>query len=196
MKIQMIKTTIASCLTASLFIAPIAMAEKPAQEDIDMSKKVIKQFMGDLKGELVTAMKAGGPLNAIQACNTKAKVIAQQASEKNQISVGRTSLKLRSSANKPDAWESQVLADFDKRQAAGEDVKKMAYAEVVTNDKGEKHFRFMKAIPVGKPCLTCHGDKVKPEVLNKITEYYPEDQATGYQLGQVRGAFTIGKKLK
>jgi len=186
---------ITSCLLASITSAPFAFAEKPAQADIDMSKKIVKQFMGELKGELMSAMKKGGPINALQVCNTKAKVITQQVADEHQMDVGRTSLKLRSPANAPDAWEAKVLADFEKRKASGEDVKPMAYAEVVEADGG-KQFRFMKAIPVAKPCLTCHGDKVKPEVLTKISELYPQDKAIGYQLGQVRGAFTITKNLK
>jgi hypothetical protein len=36
---------------------------------------------------------------------------------------------------------------------------------------------------------------VKPEVLAVIRKHYPEDQATGFKLGQLRGAFTLKKPL-
>jgi len=189
------KQLVAACILASLSYNQYALAEQPAQADIDASHKIVKQFMGNLKGELMAAMKAGGPINAVKVCNVKAKVITQNESEKNNMKVGRTSLKLRSAANTPDTWETKVLQDFEKRKAAGEPVKPMEYAEVVNNN-GVKQFRYMKAIPVAKPCLNCHGEKVKKEVLNKISTLYPTDKATGYKLGDVRGAFTITKNLK
>jgi len=80
------------CVLTSLSLSQIAFAEQAAQEDIDVSHKIVKQFMGNLKGELMSAMKAGGPINAVKVCNTKAKVITQKASEQNKMEVGRTSL--------------------------------------------------------------------------------------------------------
>lgn len=72
---------------------------------------------------------------------------------------------------------------------------KMGFSEVVEND-GKKQLRFMKALPTGSVCLNCHGSNIKPEVQAKITELYPEDKATGYQEGQVRGAIVVLKTLK
>jgi hypothetical protein len=34
------------------------------------------------------------------------------------------------------------------------------------------------------------------EVKKKIQMHYPHDKATGYSLGQVRGAFSLSKTLK
>jgi hypothetical protein len=51
----------------------------------------------------------------------------------------------------------------------------------------------MKAIPVGQVCLTCHGSDIAPELRTEINTYYPEDMATGFELGELRGAFTITK---
>ena len=66
----------------------------------------------------------------------------------------------------------------------------MAYAEVV-----DKEFRFMKAIPPGAVCLKCHGTDLSPEVTAKMTELYPQDKATGYKEGDLRGAFVVVKQL-
>jgi len=186
---------ITSCMIASLSFSHSIFAEQPDKVDIDLSHKIVKQFMGKLKGELMTAMKAGGPINALQVCNTKAVVITQNVSNEHKMDIGRTSLKLRNPINTADSWESKILNDFEKRKAAGEAVKPMEYAEVVDNN-GTKQFRYMKAIPVAKPCLNCHGENVKPGVLSKISELYPTDKATGYKLGDIRGAFTITKNIK
>jgi hypothetical protein len=70
----------------------------------------------------------------------------------------------------------------------------MAYAERVEAN-GTKTFRFMKAIPTAELCLACHGKDLAPEVAAEIAESYPDDQATGFALGDIRGAFTLSKPL-
>jgi len=162
------------------------------------SKQVVKEFFGKLKGELQSAMKEGGPVHAIQVCNTIAPAVAQELSDKHGMRVARTSLKLRNQENAPDAWEQKVLEQFEARRAKGENPAKMAYSEVV-EENGQKRFRFMKAIgmpPLDQmPCLKCHGEEIADPVKAKLDELYPDDQARGYKPGQIRGAFTLSKPL-
>lgn len=163
------------------------------------SKAVVQQFFGKLKGELQSAMKEGGPLNAIEVCNKVAPSLAQAESERTGWDVGRTSLKTRNPANAPDEWETAVLKKFEERAAAGESADEMAFFEVVEKD-GKKAFRFMKAIgmpPLDKmPCLKCHGEEIDPKVAAKLDELYPNDMARGYKPGQIRGAFTITQPME
>jgi len=160
------------------------------------SRAVIKQFFGSLKGELVGALKAGGPVNALGVCNVKAPEIAEYHSKTKGWDVARTSLKVRNPANAADSWETQVLNSFEDRKAKGEDVTKMDYAEIVQNADGKKEFRYMKAIPTAqKPCLACHGGKLSSEVVAKLDDLYPEDKARGYKAGDIRGAFTIRQPM-
>ncbi len=52
--------------------------------------------------------------------------------------------------------------------------------------------KFLRAIYVGSPlCLNCHGTDIKPRVKEKLDELYPEDEATGFSLGDLRGAFVV-----
>ena len=174
-----------------------AMAEAqgtPEQERAAKSKAVVHEFAGKLKGELKSALKNGGPLNAIQVCNNVAPSIAKELSSKYGWEIARTSLKTRNSNNAPDAWETKVLNDFEQRKANGEKVKEIAYSEVV-EENGTKVFRFMKAIPTSKECLQCHGEKIDPQVAAKLDELYPNDQARGYKKGDLRGAFTIKQPM-
>ncbi|MCK4866218.1 MAG: DUF3365 domain-containing protein [Gammaproteobacteria bacterium] len=154
----------------------------------------IKEFAGKLKGEMKSAMKSGGPVAAIQVCSDKAPGIAQAVGSKYQIKIARTSLKLRNPENAPDAWEQNVLTQFEERKKKGEDVKKMAYADIVDMD-GKKVFRMMKAIPTGQVCLKCHADKINSKVEAKLKSLYPTDKARGFKLGDIRGAITIIKEL-
>jgi len=167
-----------------------ASADDVLKQRAQKSKMVVKEFMGQLKAELQMAMKAGGPLNAIDVCNKKAPVIAKNLSDKYGWKVARTSLKTRNASNAPDDWESKVLNTFEQRKARGEDVKPMAYFEVV-EPGGRKYFRFMKAIPTAEVCLKCHGENIAPAVKTRLKQSYPDDMATGFKLGDIRGAFTI-----
>ena len=180
-------------LSSTLYCSSV-YATSIDKERVQSSKAVVKEFMGQLKGELQSAMKAGGPVNAISVCQEKAPEIAKNLSEKNGWKVARTSLKTRNPANAPDAWETSVLEKFEARKKSGESVKPMAYFQQVDTQNG-KAFRFMKAIPTGKVCLACHGENIDPKVAAKLKETYPDDKATGYKLGDVRGAFTITQPL-
>ena len=189
------KTIITTILTLGLTV-PAVQAGSHTENLVAESRGVVKAFFGQLKGELVGGIKAGGPAHAISVCNVKAAPIAMQLSKEKGMDVARTSLKLRNPNNKPDAWEEAVLKKFEERKAAGEDVKKMEFSEIVESD-GKKVFRYMKAIPTAqKPCLACHGGKIKAEVAAVLDKLYPDDKARGYNAGDIRGAFTISKTLK
>ena len=87
-----------------------------------------------------------------------------------------------------------MLTSFASRAAAGEDLTKIEQTEVVERD-GQRTFRFMKAIPTAELCVTCHGASLKPEIQVRLKELYPTDQATGFAVGDLRGAFTLRKRL-
>jgi hypothetical protein len=161
------------------------------------AQKAIKMLGKSLIGELKTAMKKGGPIEAIEVCSTKAAKIEGKITSKSGWSVGRTSLKFRSSDNEPSQWERKILKSFAKRKVAGESLKKMDHLEIVEKD-GKKEARYMKAIgiPEDKPCLKCHGSKIDSKVMAKIKKAYPLDKAIDYKTGDLRGAFSLSKTLK
>lgn len=164
--------------------------------DVNQARDLVKEFAGQLQPALGAAMKAGGPVNALGVCQTKAPEIAQSLSDRSGWDVKRVSLKNRSADAEPDSWEIKVLKRFDQERAEGADPAAMEYSEVV-QDKGQKTFRYMKAIAIGEgqPCLHCHGVNLNADVKKRLGELYPHDKATGYQVGQVRGAFSFQKHL-
>ncbi len=139
-------------------------------------------------------MKEGGPAKAIAVCNEKALRIADKISLERGWRVGRTSLKYRNPANAPDAWERSVLLQFAKRRAAGENPARMEFSGIVKKN-GRQEFRYMKAIPTAAICLKCHGRHIAPAIENEIHKLYPDDLATGFKLGDIRGAFTITEPI-
>jgi hypothetical protein len=104
--------------------------------------------------------------------------------------IARTSLKVRNTNNTPDKWESTVLAQFEQRKAAGEDVATMEYSAMVQSDD-KTVYRYMKPIPTAGGCLVCHGENISGNIADKINALYPHDQATGFSVGDIRGAFSL-----
>ena len=159
------------------------------------AKALSQSFAGQLKQHLQRGMKAGGPLAALDVCNVQAPAISQAVGKTAGWKVGRTSLQARNEENRPDRWELATLLEFEKQKALGTDITKMEYSAIINTDKGSV-FRYMKAIPTGGICLTCHGDNVQSEVQEKIHALYPADQALGFAVGDIRGAFTLSKQLE
>ena len=158
------------------------------------SRMVVKHFAGKLKGELLETLKNSGLINAISVCSKNAPMIADSISQEKGWKVGRVSLRYRNPGNEPDIWEFTTLMAFMERLVRGEDIASMEHHEIL--NEGEKQvFRYMKAIPVGKPCLNCHGKQIGPTLKAKLTELYPEDQAIGYSLGEIIGAFSISQPM-
>lgn len=174
-------------------IAPAAGPAAPVDKAAltGQAKAAAQALGGALKAELEVAMKTGGPVAAMSVCQIKAPELAKAISAEQGMTVKRVSLKNRNPVmGAANAWQSKVLNDFEARKAAGEDAATLTYAEVVDHE-----FRFMKAIPTAAVCLGCHGTNLSPAVSAKLTELYPQDKATGYKEGDLRGAFVVVKNL-
>lgn len=189
---------IAIVLLASIIVAGSDPASRAWAEDGDAvtrSRAVIKDLSETLRSELLSGMKAGGPVAALGVCKTVAGDLAAEASKRHGLQVGRTSLRVRNPANAPDEFERRVLEDFLTKAKAGADVAALEHFEIV--EEGNRSFRFMKAIPMAaQPCTACHGSSIEPEVMAAIKSLYPDDQATGFEAGELRGAFSVSGSAK
>lgn len=183
-------------LLSGLTLSQASNAEATSSANLEQEGKgVIKALAMRLGRELKTTAKSEGLPAAIKVCNTQAQPITDQVSQNKNWEIARTSFKLRNPNNAPDAWERRVLEYFATQEGLGADLKKLAYSEVVTDESGRQVFRMMKAIPVSKQCLACHGDQLKPGIKATLNELYPYDAATGFKAGDLRGAFTLKKML-
>jgi len=177
--------SLACCLALSL----------PAQAEstdplVAQGMALIVPFQQQLMATVKAARDSGGPQRAVQACQELAPQITHEHSG-GSWQIGRTALRVRNPDNAPDAWERKVLEQFRQRAAAGEQLEQMRYAERVGGE-----LRLMKAIPTAEACLACHGHAVEPELAALIDQYYPEDQARGFEVGDLRGAFTLRRAVK
>ncbi len=158
------------------------------------AKAAIRDLAMTLQAELKSAMQTGGPAAAIAVCNTQAMPISAKVAADHGMILSRVSLKNRNPANTPNPWQATVLQDFEQRRSQGEDIDKLTWSETVEVD-GAQEFRFMKAIPTGGVCLACHGTQISPELSQMLAKLYPNDLATGFDEGAIRGAFVVTKTL-
>ena len=182
---------IVTALVVVLGAATIAAAEPvPETAWIDQSRQLTMQLGGQLKGELTKAIADGGPIAAIDVCYTRAPEIAAQLSKSSGARVGRTALRVRNPSNAADGIERSVLEQFATDLGSGPMDRPLEVAfEIRRGDAVER--RYMRAIPTDALCLTCHGKTLAPDLAAAIARSYPGDQATGFELGQLRGAFSV-----
>lgn len=157
------------------------------------ARKVAMSLPPRLLATLQKEMSKAGPEGAIPVCRDMAPKMAGKILQETGWKVKRVSLKPRNEARAiPDDWEKAALEDFDKRAAAGESPAQLEKGETVGNE-----YRYVKALPVKPLCLACHGtaDQISPAVKSVLDELYPNDRATGYVEGQIRGAISVRKPL-
>ncbi|TRZ90162.1 MAG: DUF3365 domain-containing protein [Rhodocyclaceae bacterium] len=180
--------------TALLLLATHCYADDTAL--VAETKKTALEIPPKLLAMLQDEIGKGSFDGAIAACREKAPKMAAAASQATGWEIRRVSLKNRNPKAIPDDWERAALEDFDRRAATGESPATLEKAEIVGAD-GKRTLRFMKALPTQQLCLSCHGkqDQLAPEVKARLSEIYPNDQATGYSEGQIRGALTVKRPL-
>ncbi|SDG33855.1 Protein of unknown function [Limimonas halophila] len=170
-------------------------AKQPSAAQLKEARQLATEFFSDLKGELQKAIAEGGPTHAVEVCARVAPGIAGELSTHSGWAVGRTALKVRNPRNSPSVRERAVLMAFKQRVEAGEPMKTMESAAVI-EEGGRRYLHYMKAIPTKGVCLTCHGETLSPALKKAIDAEYPADAATGFELGELRGAFTFVKPLE
>ena len=163
---------------------------------IDDARRVASSVPPKLLAVLTEEISRGGPESAIAVCRDKAPELAKAASEQTGWQVRRVSLRERNPKAVPDAWELAALQEFDRRLAAQEPASKLEKSEL-TQEGGQNVQRYIRALPTAKLCLECHGsaEQISPAVAARLKTLYPADQATGYSVGQLRGAITLRKAV-
>lgn len=178
---------------AIFFLALAASSAEPV-DPLAEARALVAQYSRVLESALLAAMERGGPTHAIEVCSVEARAIAARLSRAGGWQIGRTSLKVRNPANRPDGWERRVLQEFERRRAEGVAPEALERLATVAGAEGER-LRYMRAIPTGGLCLACHGEHLAPEVAATLKRLYPEDRARGFRPGDLRGAFTLSRPL-
>jgi hypothetical protein len=142
------------------------------------------EMLAPFKLALMAALSEGleqGPEEALHVCQVRAPELADEASGAG-VRVGRTSHRVRNPANAPEPWMQPLLdAYLAEPEEAGPRVVALGGGRV----------GYVEPIFVQPMCLTCHGDVLAPDVVLRIAELYPEDEAVGFAPGDLRGLFWV-----
>lgn len=135
-----------------------------------------------LLANVMQAMKSGGPGFAVTFCNEKAMPLTDSLAKAHNCLIQRVSDKYRNPSNKLSETDAEVFKAM-----------KASLKPVLLSENG--YLIYYKPIKIPMPaCLTCHGTEGK-ELDAKTTEIirqkYPNDLATGYKEGDLRGMWKI-----
>lgn len=184
-------------LTLPLLLAALpALAQDIAALTAD-TKKTVLPVVPKVVAAMQEAVATQGVAGAIPVCKETAPALIKEKRQETGWDIRRVSLKTRNAERAtPDLWEARQLADFNIRAARGEKPETLEKSEIVSID-GKPVFRYMKALPAADVCLKCHGPlgELEAGLKASLAESYPHDQATGYSMGQIRGALTVKRPL-
>ena len=167
----------ARCLLIVGLVASQTLADDSAH---GRGGELLMPFKQQLKQALLAGL-AQGPDKAIAACKVEAPRIATELSV-DGILLGRSSHRLRNPVNEAPAWVAPVL---DGYVATAGDL------EPVSVSLAEGRAGYVEPILMQPLCLTCHGDVQDPALVERIEADYPQDRATGFEAGELRGVFWI-----
>ncbi|MCP9767121.1 DUF3365 domain-containing protein [Lacihabitans sp. LS3-19] len=154
---------------------------------LDLGKNISSTTQAVLGKNLMNAMAKGGPEYALEFCNSKAYPLTDSMALVHKTSIKRVSDKARNPLNQANRLEKSIIVSVKEQLKNGESPKSeirevkgkmVAYYPIVTNAM----------------CLQCHGkvnQTVQQKTFDKINDYYPKDQALGYDVNQLRGLWVV-----
>jgi hypothetical protein len=112
-------------------------------------------------------------------CKLSAPAIAAAVGKEHGVRIGRTALKLRNPDNAAPDWAIGYV------NGDGGTPVQLAWPD--------GRFAALLPIRLKQGCLGCHGaeDAIQPPVAKALAELYPNDSATGFKAGDLRGWFWI-----
>ncbi|KAF1695273.1 Tll0287-like domain-containing protein [Pseudoxanthomonas koreensis] len=184
----------AAAATASDAGTPTPAAPVAADNDAGLARAsaAAMAFSSQLRSELLAAMAAGGPVAAVDVCHTRAPRIAGMVMTEHGVQLGRVALpgRNRNPAQAADDWRLATLQVFQQAVDAGAPAAEQV--SVVRDGLPDGvALRMMRGIATEPACLACHGSEVAGPVRAAIAKRYPGDQATGFAVGDLRGALWV-----
>jgi len=149
-----------------------------------IAKNTFKIF----KSKIQSIAAKDGLSGVVDFCHGNAMKLTDSLGKIHNVVIKRTSHKLRNPKNKPDTDGEAVLNEYLKLQAEHKTM------EPVVMKDADGYIHFYAPIKLKEACLKCHGtpDKEIPEPIYKlIKSKYPNDKATGFKVGDLRGIWDI-----
>ncbi|WP_456378568.1 Tll0287-like domain-containing protein [Lutibacter sp.] len=184
----MLKKALIISVLLSVVACNNTLSTKEKQEYSKMGMEITKASFKELSSNLIQQMKIGGPSQAVPFCNVQAMPITYKMAEKFNVTIKRTSDKVRNSKNKASKRELEIIKEYSTLIKNNE-----ALTPIVELDENNmKHY--YAPIKLNAKCLACHGElgnKLSVKTDSLIKSLYPNDKAIGYKDGNLRGVWSI-----
>jgi hypothetical protein len=163
----------------------------PFDEAVEVEKggSIATASFQTLMARVGAAMQEGGAAYAVSYCNLQALPLVDSLSRVHGVRIKRTSDRLRSPHDHPDADEQRALAHFLDRLSTGNDP-----APPIAWLIGDSVAYYQPIFIASPTCLKCHGTpgrELEPLAHEEILKRYPRDLAIGYAEGEFRGLWSI-----
>ena len=164
-----------------------ALSKEQEQKYLSQGKKIAQASFKTLSSQLQMAMAEGGISNAVTYCNVEAYPLTDSLkTEFGVVALKRATDQPRNAKNLASDKEENQLDLWKDEKAQGKKLKPV----VVPHDNDQ--IVFYAPITMKGQCLTCHGEvEAMGADYAEIKKLYPNDQATGYSLGDLRGMWSI-----
>lgn len=177
-------------------VAGTPPSQAPTAEQTEIAlrrgRAIAAETFGLLRTNLQSAIQSGGISNALPFCSLAASPLTASMAEKHGVTLRRVTHKARQPSAKASGIELALLQGFETQITAASVTNPPP--PVVTN-LAPGTLTFFAPIVIGVDlCLKCHGEPgrdIAAADLAVIQKLYPHDQATGFALGQLRGAWRI-----
>gem|GEM_PF-557202 len=165
------------------------------EKELLEARRISNELMETVRGLLMQEIQKGGFASAVRVCSELAQEMTSRFSKQTGHYIRRVSLRYRNPNNIPDEYETKRLLEFEsflREKRLSEE-----YVEIV-EEKGVPYLKYLKPLTVGALCITCHGPKenIPLEVQAILKERYPDDRATGFLVGDLRGAISVKIALR
>lgn len=164
-----------------------ALSEKEREYYLDQGKIIASKTFETLSKELSVKIGEEGVAGAIKYCNVNALGLTDSIADLYSVDVKRVSDKIRNQNNRADSIELAVISGYRDKMSKGEQLDPILVQE-------DAKVRFMAPIILKELCLNCHGvpgTNVLDQNMEVINQYYPQDRAIDYSLGDLRGIWSI-----
>lgn len=165
---------------------PLTWTKETIPAELRPATSAAEAAMDQVQKNLLSALSAklaeGGPVAAVAACQSIAPSLTASIGAARGVDLGRTSFRLRNPQNAPRPWAAALVQAAAGKKAVAESIHYL--------DLGDR-VGILRPIPVGAPCVACHGDAASfsPELKTTLAAAYPKDEAVGFSEGDLRGFF-------
>jgi hypothetical protein len=143
-----------------------------------------------LISSLQSAIAERGIVGAIEFCDVQALPILGEVSQKYGVEIRRVSNRYRNPGDQPNEEENPILEAYEYNAESGN----KSAPNIQKFENGEVFLYTKPIVIAGGFCLSCHGDPgrdINAETLQKLSELYPQDNAKGHKVGDLRGMWSI-----